>query len=205
MPTGNKGQKPIIGLGGAIGSGKSVVRRAFGVLGGWRTVDCDAEAKALYFDPSVRDRIINRLGVDPVAVNGTLDKPALRRLLGDISSKQTLESIVHEALFRRLRSLRDEMPEGEVLLAESAILFTSGLSDLCFKTVAVLAPDSLRKGRVLDRDREKGEPFFEEMDKRQEQERKLLLEADFRVLNYDPHSVLLQVEKITKQIDRICP
>ena len=192
----------IIGLGGSIGSGKSVVRRAFEILSGWHTFDSDAEAKALYFDPEVRRSLIAELDTDPVTPEGTLDKAALRLLMNNPGHKAFLEKTVHTTLFRKLREVRAALPEREILLAESAILFTSGLAELCHATIAVTAPEEVRKGRVLERDKEKGELFFEEMENRQKQERIRLEEADYRILNCDPHSVLLQVDKITKQIDR---
>lgn len=192
------GKALIVGIGGAIGSGKSVVRDAFGVLGGWETVDCDTEAKALYFDPLVREKIKTLLHLDPLT-DGRLDTRLLRSLLAEPGKGEVLEQIIHGALFDFLRQKSLET-NGEVLLVESAILFSSGLAGLCDRTIAVIAPQEVRAERSGKRDIGKGADFFRGMEKRQELERKLLSDADYEVSNFGRHSVILQTEQIIKQI-----
>lgn len=188
----------IIGLGGSIGSGKSVVREAFKVLNDWETIDSDKEAKSLYFDHKVRNELEAQLHIDPI-VGEELDKGLLRSLLEEPDRKEILEHIIHRALFDLIKSRRASSTK-DVLLVESAILFSSGLSVLCDKTIAVTAPEDVRRSRAEARDLEKGRDFFREMEKRQEQERKMLSDADYILHNYGHHSVILQTEQITKQI-----
>ena len=191
----------VVGLGGPIGSGKSRVRDAFRILGEWETIDSDALAKELYFREEVRDAIIIRLGKDPVDHSGLLDKATIGLLLRDKKQKRVLEEIVHTALFEEIERMRNKK-KGGVLLIESAILFTSGLYELCDQTISVTAPSEIRRQRVLERDRQKGPAFFDEMEGRQELEKSLLGRSDFFVHNYERHSIIKQVEQITKQIEQ---
>ena len=195
----NKPKAVLIGLGGSIGSGKSVVREAFEALSGWEVIDSDAEAKKLYCDHAVRRELKQRLGIDPVDGEGRLDKALLTELLETEGKRETLEAVIHGALFDNLKR-RTRETSSPVLLVESAILFTSGLAALCDTTIAVTAPREVRRERTLNRDRAKGEAFFEKMEARQEEERQMQEHAGYLVRNYGSHSIVLQTEKIITQI-----
>ena len=189
----------IIGLGGSIGSGKSVVREAFEVLSGWETVDSDKEAKELYFLPEVRRKLRDRLNFDPITGTGSLDKGTLRAALSDPAKRMTLEEIVHGTLFDRIRD-RAAGSSAPAMLVESAILFSSGLARLCHRTIAVLAAGEVRRSRAEVRDADKGEAFFRMMDERQKKERQLLQGADYVIDNDGAQSLILQIESITSKI-----
>lgn len=193
----------IVGLGGGIGSGKSVVRKAFETLAGWETVDTDTVAKSLYLIPSVREEMLERLGVDPVTTDSRINKERLRELLRDEEKRMILEEIVHGTLFDMLKEQRAGS-DSEVLLVESAILFSSHLSDFCDYTIAVLAPGETRRERTEAREaqngRESGREFFVGMEERQKKEREMLVIADFTIENYGTHSIILSTEEIIRQI-----
>lgn len=190
----------VIGLCGAIGSGKSVVRKCLEVLWDIPSYDCDLEAKRLYYRQDIRQQMVETLGIDPVSKEGNLDKDTLRQLLS--SERERVEKIVHTALFSHLRNWIEEQ-DTPVVVVESAILFTSGLYQSCDSIIAVLCDVDQRKKRVKLRDPELNETDFERIENLQSNERTLQeTESDYQLLNNDNNSVITQIEHIHNEIIR---
>lgn len=190
----------VIGLCGAIGSGKSVVRKCMEVLWDIPSFDCDLEAKRLYYRQDVRQELIETLGVDPVSKEGTIDKKTLRLLLN--SERDQVEKIVHTALFSHLRDWMEKQ-DSRTVVVESAILFTSGLYRSCDSIIAVLCDVDQRKERVKLRNPELNEAEFERIESLQRDERALQdRESDYQLFNNDNNSVITQIEHIHNEIIR---
>ncbi len=86
----------LIGLTGGIGSGKSTIADAFVELGA-ALVDTDAIAHQLTA-PGGRaiEPIREAFGDEVIAADGSLDRPAMRKLaFGDAGARQKLEAIIH--------------------------------------------------------------------------------------------------------------
>ncbi|MGH1358750.1 MAG: dephospho-CoA kinase [Burkholderiaceae bacterium] len=86
----------LIGLTGGIGSGKSTIADAFVALGA-ALVDTDAVAHQLTA-PGGRaiEPIRAAFGDEVIATDGSLDRPAMRKLaFSDAGSRQKLEAIIH--------------------------------------------------------------------------------------------------------------
>lgn len=89
-----------VGLTGGIGSGKSTVARQLATLGA-TVVDADAIAREVV-EPGTPAlaRIRERFGDEILALDGSLDRPALGRLVfGDPSALRDLEAITHPAIW----------------------------------------------------------------------------------------------------------
>ena len=91
-----------IGLTGGIGSGKSTVARRLGEHGAV-VVDADALAREVVGPgEEALTRIRERFGEAVFAADGTLDRPALGRVVfGDPQSLAALEAITHPAIRER--------------------------------------------------------------------------------------------------------
>ena len=91
-----KGQIPLIGLTGGIGSGKSVVAKRLAELGA-TVIDSDQIAHEITApNGSAIAAIKDSFGLAALAVDGSLDRPKMRRLVfEDPAALKTLEAITH--------------------------------------------------------------------------------------------------------------
>ena len=141
----------VIGLTGAIGSGKSTVARFFGE-NGFHIVDCDAisheingderyvaEIKATFGDGYIKDGEADRAALAKTVFS---DKDALKKLT-EISHRYILE-ITYEEIGRAVS-------EGKDVLVDAPLLFESGLNKKCDITVCVVAGKENRLERALGR------------------------------------------------------
>ncbi|MDO5035913.1 MAG: dephospho-CoA kinase [Porphyromonas sp.] len=192
----------VVGICGVIGSGKSLVRRIFEVLYELPTYDCDAKAKELYYHPTVRREIEQAFGEDPIDSDGRLRRDFLTSLLVQDTDRYRLEEINHRALFEDFEVWRKSQEvRSEVVVAESAILFSSGFYRVCDHTIMIEASETVRRERVKHRDRDKGEGFFEKISALQREEERLQREgADFKIDNDGDTALVPQVEYIFKQL-----
>ena len=138
---------------GGIGSGKSVVVKAFQVLG-IPSYDCDRAAKDLYDrDPELLAAVVELAGTDVLDAGGRLDRAALAsRIFADESLLAALEAIVHPAVVRDFEHWKAEQ-DSPLVVIESAILLENRAFDHLYDSVvAVTAPEEVRIARVMARD-----------------------------------------------------
>jgi dephospho-CoA kinase len=146
--------KPIIGIVGGIGSGKSLVARLFGELG-CLVIDSDAQVREAYAAPAVKATLREWWGPEVFRADGDVDRAAIaRRVFPDPTQRQRLERLLHplvdEARRRAMQAAADD-PRGTQVLAfvwDTPLLFEVGLDSQCDAVVFVEAPDALRLARV---------------------------------------------------------
>ena len=152
----------LIGITGGIGSGKSAIsdelRRR-----GYMVYDTDREAKRIIETrPAVRKAITDLLGEEAYRevqgddVQGTKvvydTSYVASRVFADASLLERLNAIVHPAVASDIKEIgRSRIPH-DILFIESAILFSSGLAEVCHRVVVIDAPEQVRLQRVIARD-----------------------------------------------------
>lgn len=144
----------LIGLTGGIGTGKSTVARILR-LRGYEVYDCDLEAKRLMDEsPEVRRSLRDRWGEEIYSARGELDRRKVAEyVFADRREKAWLDSLVHGLVrddVKRWAATRTDYSHDTVFV-ESAILFTSGLADMCQEVWEVTAPLDIRLERVMKR------------------------------------------------------
>ena len=166
---------------GGIGSGKSTVCQMFAERG-IALYDSDSRAKMLMNESvSLREALIALFG-EECYVDGELNRPYLaQRVFGSEERLARLNSIVHPAVKEDFISWTEDQ-EGDYCILESAILFESGFDKLVDKTVAVLAPMSLRIERAMQRDGASREQV-EARIRAQMSDDELVARADFSIVN----------------------
>ena len=166
---------------GGIGSGKSTVCQMFAERG-IALYDSDSRAKMLMNESvSLREALIALFG-EGCYVDGELNRPYLaQRVFGSEEQLARLNSIVHPAVKEDFLRWAEEQ-EGDYCILESAILFESGFDKLVDKTVAVLAPMSLRIERAMQRDGASREQV-EARIRAQMSDDELVARADFSIVN----------------------
>jgi len=143
--------KPVIGIAGGIGSGKSFIARLFGEAG-CAVVDSDAQVRAAYRDPSIRDTLRAWWGPGVFGPDGEINRPAIARIVfNDDAERRRLEGLIHpwvaEARRREMEEAASD-PQLPAFVWDTPLLFEAGLDAECDAVVFVDAPFEQRLGRL---------------------------------------------------------
>jgi dephospho-CoA kinase len=117
-----------VALTGGIGTGKSYCLQRF-ASHGVATIDADLLARdALAPGTPGLAAVAARFGARVLAADGTLDRPALGRIVfGDGKARAALEEIVHPEVYRHIREWFANLPAGtKVAMADIPLLFETG-------------------------------------------------------------------------------
>ncbi len=141
-----------VGLTGNVAAGKSTVAALFRRWGA-TVIDADQLVREAQAPGSpVLDRIVARFGPGVLRGDGTLDRPALRRLvLGDPLALADLNALVHPAVERlRLERLAAARARGDrIVVSDIPLLFEVGDPAGFDAVVLVDAPPETRRARLL--------------------------------------------------------
>lgn len=145
----------VVAITGGVASGKSAVGRAFESLGA-AVADADVAARELV-EPGqpALEAIIRQFGPTILAVDGRLDRAALRRrIFSDAQGKRELEAILHPRIRAWLRD-RCRQAEGDYVLAAIPLLVEGG-ARLAYpwldRILVVDVPLPVQLRRLQDRD-----------------------------------------------------
>ena len=145
--------KPVIGIAGGIGSGKSFVARLFGEAG-CAVIDSDAQARAAYQDSAVLETLRGWWGDGVVLPGGDINRPAVaRKVFADEAERRRLEGLIHpwvaEARRREMAAAAND-PQVVAYVWDTPLLFEVGLDAECDAVVFVDAPQEQRLKRVRE-------------------------------------------------------
>lgn len=146
------GSKPMVGLIGAIGAGKSTVADRLRTLGA-TVIDADGTGHDVLRIPSVRDQLTQAFGPRILGADQEVDRKVLGSIVfAEASERARLESIVHPAMleeFRRLISSAWADPSVPMIVLDAAILLEVGWDQVCDRIVFVDAPRETRLDRLV--------------------------------------------------------
>ena len=139
-----------VGLTGGIGSGKSEVARLLAEHGAV-VVDADALAReAVAPGTPGLEAVVAEFGPGVLAADGSLDRPALGRLVfADGAKRAALEAIVHPYVGRRSRELMAAAADDAVVVYDVPLLVEKSLQDGYDVVVVVDATDETRLTRLM--------------------------------------------------------
>jgi dephospho-CoA kinase len=144
-----------VALTGGIATGKSYCLERFAALGA-STIDADALAREVVTVGSTGlAAVVSAFGPDVLAADGSLDRPALGRIVfSDARARAALEAIIHPEVYRRIREwLANLSSRQQVAIADIPLVFETGHNhDFDAVVVAACAPE-IQLRRVIDRDR----------------------------------------------------
>jgi dephospho-CoA kinase len=148
------GRKPVIGLAGAIGAGKSFVARLLAECG-CAVIDSDQLACEVTDRPVVRKRIAEVFGPGVLDTDGRVDRRAVAaRVFGDRQRLEQLESIIHPLVHEARHALRDGYAADlrvKAIVEDCPLLFEAGLDAECDVVIFVRASSQTRLARVAAR------------------------------------------------------
>jgi len=141
--------RPVIGICGGIGSGKSAVAAAFRALGCEVCVSDDV-ARAVLETPEVRAAVMARAGRDVARPDGSIDRAALgRAIFADATLRADVEAIMHPRIEVARRMQFAMAPAStRAFIIDAPLLLEVGLDRECDAVVFVDASRDLRVKRV---------------------------------------------------------
>ncbi len=146
-------RKPVIGIVGGIGAGKSMVAREFGSLG-CDVIDADAIGHDLLADSQVQCKLRERWGDGIFAPDGSVDRSALGAIVfAEASELSALNAILHPQIRLRMEAQIAESADRDDVYAvvlDAAVLFEAGWNELCSHIVFVDSSADHRFARVCD-------------------------------------------------------
>jgi dephospho-CoA kinase len=150
-PGNDSSTKPVIGLIGGIGSGKSRAAAAF-VRHGAYLVSGDKAGHEALRQPDIRSRIVQRWGAQVLDDDGEINRRRLGALVfAEAAQLRKLEALVFPFIERRLREeieLARRDPKVRFILLDAAVLLEAGWMPMCDRIVYVHAPREVRLRRL---------------------------------------------------------
>lgn len=164
--------KPIIGVAGGIGSGKSTVARQMARMGGV-VIEADAAAREALQRAEVRDRLVEWWGPQLLDEQGRVDRRRVADcVFGDPARRERLERLLHPIVAEQREQQIAEAeadPGVAFIVLDAPLLFEVGLDKRCDEVVFVDADRSRRLERVA---RQRGWSA-EELDRREKNQMSL--------------------------------
>lgn len=141
-----------IGLTGGIGSGKSTVCSIFRELGA-AVIDTDELAREAVSPGSpALAAVLQHFGHQLLCADGTLDRPALRRMVfDDPQQREALEAIVHPTIRRLLTFSLEQITSPYVIIA-IPLLLEKQWQDAVDRILVVDCSEEQQRQRTLERD-----------------------------------------------------
>lgn len=187
-----------VGITGGIGSGKSTVCRMLAERG-VALYDADSRAKELMASSeALRKALIENFGAETFTAEGLNRAYLAERVFNDKEQLRLLNSLVHPAVIADFEAWA-EAQEGSYVLFESAILFEAGLESRVDAVVAVMAPESLRVERVMERDGHSHEQVMARI-KNQMSDDERSDRAKYSIVNIDIEDLEEDVEQLHRRL-----
>lgn len=147
--------KPIIGLTGGIGSGKTAVSNWFATQG-IDVVDADVVAHQIMHKGSpTLQALVEALGEWVVDAQGEMNRRAVREhVFANNKALLTLESITHPAIRQEIKNQLSQAQSTYVILSAPLLLesYEAGLVSLCDRVLVVDASEETQLKRASSRD-----------------------------------------------------
>jgi dephospho-CoA kinase len=145
--------KPVIGLIGGIGSGKSRVAAVL-VQHGAKIVSGDEAGHEALRQPEIRQQIVKRWGREVLKEDGEIDRRRLGAIVfADPAQRQALEELVFPWIKGRLAEQIAQArtdPNVALIVLDAAVMLEAGWNDVCDWIVYVHAPRDLRLRRLQE-------------------------------------------------------
>jgi dephospho-CoA kinase len=144
--------KPIIGVVGGIGSGKSFIARLFGEVG-CLVIDSDAQVREAYRHADVKQMLVKWWGTEVLTPEGEVDRRAIARIVFEQDDqRRRLELLLHPIVnLQREKEMAAAAHDPDVIayIWDTPLLVEAGLYTQCDAVIYVDAPLEDRLKRVM--------------------------------------------------------
>lgn len=195
--------KPVIGLAGGIGGGKSAVAAEFEKLG-CVVIDSDRLNHEVLETTDVKRILSDWWGEDVIGPDGRIRRDLIAQVIfSDPAARRRLESLVFPLIDARRTAIMQESiqdPAVKAIVLDSPLLFESGLDRQCSAIVFVEATEATRLRRL----REARGWDLEELHRRERWQTPVATkraQSDYTIHNEDPAELLRsQVSEVLERI-----
>ena len=148
---GNIGDKPIIGIMGGIGSGKSTVAAEFAKLG-CKVIDADKIAHKLLDRDDVKEKIVALFGREVGDSSGNIDRKRLGEIVfADHNKLTTLNGIIHPLVIEHVEELIEQYKQQnqiKAIVLDMPLLVEIGWAERCNKLIFIDCKEKIRAKRA---------------------------------------------------------
>ena len=149
---GATGKKPIIGILGGIGSGKSTVAAEFAKLG-CKVIDADKIARELLlYKKAVKEKVVGLFGRTILNSAGKIDREKLAEVVfADADKLSLINEIIHPLVLQRAQELikqYDCQKQVKAIVLDMPLLVEVGWDKRCDKLIFVDCEQKLRLDRA---------------------------------------------------------
>jgi dephospho-CoA kinase len=196
-------RRPVIGLTGGIGSGKSAATECFAALG-IDIVDADIVSRQVVLRGSeALTKIAGHFGDSILLQDGTLDRRALRdRIFKDPDEKLWLESLLHP-LIRREIEHQLRIGNSRYAILVSPLLLETNQHALTDRVLVIDAPEQQQINRTSARDKTTPAAVESIMKAQMSREERLSKADDVIVNDADLSHLQREVERLHRQYSEI--
>lgn len=149
----SQSRKPVIGITGPIGSGKSLAASILRDLGS-AVIDSDEQARQVLSEPAGIEFVRRHLGPECITAEGGIDRKAVADVVfSDVGLKKLLEGFIYPEIASRRAALLQQYQADTAIRAivlESALLIEIGLKHQCDRVILVYADLEIRQARVVE-------------------------------------------------------
>ena len=147
-------RKPVIGIVGGIGAGKSTAAAAFARRGGY-AINADALGHQALARPEVTRQLVARWGERVLNPDSTPNRRAIAGIVfHDAAERKALEGVVFPYIGE---AVREEIAKGvadpavRFVVLDAAVMLEAGWNGVCDRVVYVEAPRDVRLARLAAR------------------------------------------------------
>ena len=145
-------RKPVIGIVGGIGSGKSFVSAEFARHGG-HVIAADPLGHEALRQAHLRDRVVERWGKETLDASGEIDRRALGRIVfANPKELRALEAITYPYIEERVAqeiAKAESDPTVRFVVLDAAVMLEAGWADRCDHIVYIDVPREVRLDRLM--------------------------------------------------------
>ncbi len=153
-----KNKKPIIGILGGVGSGKSAVAAELAKLG-CKVIDADKIAHELLEEPEVCEKVVALLGAKALNSQEFIDRRKVAEIVFNNPEKLAqLNKILHPLVLERTEKLMEEYKKDnrvKAIVLDMPLLVEVGWDKRCDKLIFVDCDEKIRENRVKNKGFEK--------------------------------------------------
>lgn len=188
----------VVGLTGGIGSGKTTVAKLFQTMG-CHIYNSDERAKELYFEPHVKQQVIELLGQEAYLSATEINRDFIsKKVFTNTILLHKLNAIIHPAVKKDFEHFIRQFPENSIIIKETALLFEIGIQKSLNASILVTAAVNTKIDRVMKRNHISKEEVEKRRQAQWTDEQKIPL-ADFVIYNNPSDALIPQVLKIVEQ------